>query len=167
MRGLGTVVRRLPDSLRVGWNKRSENVMTSETPLRVLVVDDELLIRWALTEMLRAHGHSVVQANTGAEALRTLRETPSPMDVVLLDLRLPDSDGLGLLETIRRQSPGSAVVMMTAHGSQETATDARALGAYDVMAKPFDLDDVEPVLVKAHHAHVRHLPSSDASFVPR
>jgi DNA-binding NtrC family response regulator len=136
--------------------------MPSETPLRVLVVDDELLIRWALTEMLRERGHWVVQAETGAEALRALRDAPTPMDVVLLDLRLPDSDGLGLLATIRRQSPSSAVVMMTAHGTQETATSARGLGAFDVVAKPFDLDQVEPVLVNAHHAHAHRLPSSGA-----
>jgi DNA-binding NtrC family response regulator len=128
--------------------------MTSDTPLRVLIVDDEMLIRWALSEMLSDHGHSVVQADTGAAALKALRDAPAPMDVVLLDLRLPDSDGLGLLKSIRQQSPGSAVVMMTAHGSPETATGARALGAYEVMAKPFDLHQVEPVLVKAHHAHV-------------
>jgi DNA-binding NtrC family response regulator len=128
--------------------------MTSEAPLRVLIVDDELLIRWALSEMLSAQGHSVVQADTAAAALKALRDASVPVDVVLLDLRLPDSDGLGLLASIRRQSPASAVVMMTAHGSPETAIGARAMGAYDVMDKPFDLHQVEPVLVKAHHAHV-------------
>lgn len=129
--------------------------MTTEHPLRVLIVDDELLIRWALTERLSEQGHSVAQADTGAGALRVLHDAHEPMDVVLLDLRLPDSDGLGLLEAIRRESPTSAVVMMTAHGSAETATEAHNLGAYAVMAKPFDLDQVEPVLVKAHHAHAR------------
>jgi DNA-binding NtrC family response regulator len=128
--------------------------MTSETPLRVLIVDDELLIRWALSEMLSGQGHSVAQADTAAAALKALRDAPAPVDVVLLDLRLPDSDGLGLLTSIRRQWPESAVVMMTAHGSPETASGARALGAYAVMDKPFDLHQVEPVLVKAHHAHV-------------
>jgi two-component system, NtrC family, response regulator len=126
--------------------------MTSETPLRVLVVDDELLIRWAISEILTDQGHSVTQADTGAAALRALTEAAEPMDVVVLDLRLPDSDGLGLLQVIRRKSPASAVVMMTAHGTQETQAGARALGAYDVMAKPFDLHLVEPIVVKAHHA---------------
>jgi DNA-binding NtrC family response regulator len=126
--------------------------MTSDAPLRVLVVDDELLIRWALSEILSDQGHSVTQADTGAAALRALDRADEPMDVVLLDLRLPDSDGLGLLQAIRRQSPGSAVVMMTAHGTQDIQTGARALGAYDVLAKPFDLHLVEPILVKAHRA---------------
>jgi DNA-binding NtrC family response regulator len=127
--------------------------MTSDTSLSVLIVDDELLIRWALSEVLSGHGHSVLQAETGAAALRAVKSATRPFDVVLLDLRLPDSDGLGLLETIRQRSPGSAVVMMTAHGTPDTVAGARALGAYDVMAKPFDVHQVEPVLVKAHQAH--------------
>lgn len=129
--------------------------MTTEHPLRVLIVDDELLIRWALTERLSERGHWVAQADSGAAALRVLHDAHDPMDVVLLDLRLPDSDGLGLLEAIRRESPTSAVVMMTAHGLLDTATAAYDLGAYAVMAKPFDLDQVEPVLVKAHSARTR------------
>jgi DNA-binding NtrC family response regulator len=127
--------------------------MTSDTPLSVLIVDDELLIRWALSEVLTGEGHSVSQADSRAAALQAVKSASRPFDVVLLDLRLPDSDGLGLLEAIRLRSPGSAVVMMTAHGTADTVAGARALGAYDVMAKPFDVHKVEPVLVRAHLAH--------------
>ena len=125
--------------------------MTPERPLKVLLVDDEPLIRWAVTETLTQAGHSVVEAGDGASAIRAMHDA-APIDVVLLDLRLPDSDDLGLLTNIRRQSPSTAVVLMTAHGTRETTDEALALGAYEVMAKPFDLARVETVLCKAHAA---------------
>jgi DNA-binding NtrC family response regulator len=118
----------------------------------VLIVDDELLIRWALSEVLSSEGHRVLQADTAAAALRAITTATRPFDVVLLDLRLPDSDGLGRLGAVRARSPRSAVVMMTAHGTPDTLAGARALGAYDVMAKPFDVHQIEPVVMKAHQA---------------
>jgi DNA-binding NtrC family response regulator len=126
--------------------------MRSETTLQVLVVEDEALIRWAVAETLTEAGHRVVEAWDASSALRAVADTSVPIDVVLLDFRLPDSDDLPLLATIRRQSPSSAVVMMTAHGTPETEAGARALGAYEVMAKPFDVREIEAVLMKAHHA---------------
>jgi DNA-binding NtrC family response regulator len=127
-------------------NKRNDN------KLRVLIVEDEALIRWAVTETLTQAGHTVTESWDAATALRALSEAPAPLDVVLLDFRLPDSNDLGLLRKIRTHSPSTAVVMMTAHGTPETVEGARALGAYDVMAKPFDVRQVEPVLVDAVRA---------------
>jgi DNA-binding NtrC family response regulator len=72
-----------------------------------------------------------------------------PFDVVLLDFRLPDSDDLSLLRRIRRLTPGTAVVMMTAHGTTQMTADAKDLGAYDVIAKPFDMESIPRVLVDA------------------
>jgi two-component system response regulator PilR (NtrC family)/two-component system response regulator AtoC len=128
--------------------------MDSALKLRVLIVEDEALIRWAVTETLTDAGHAVTQSWDKATALRALSADPSP-DVVLLDFRLPDSDDLSLLAAIRQESPSSAVVMMTAHGTPETIAGARALGAYHVMAKPFDVSQVEGVLVDAYHAKPR------------
>jgi DNA-binding NtrC family response regulator len=125
--------------------------MGADRKLRVLIVEDEALIRWAVAETLTRSGHTVTESSDAATALQALAEAPSP-DVVLLDYRLPDSNDLGLLSTIRSKSPSSAVVMMTAYGTPETVAGARALGAYDVMAKPFDVDQVESVLVSAYHA---------------
>jgi DNA-binding NtrC family response regulator len=125
--------------------------MIPDRPLKVLLVDDEPLIRWAVMETLTQAGHSVVEAGDGASAIRAMHDA-APIDVVLLDLCLPDSDDLGLLSNIRRQSPSTAVVLMTAHGSRETTDEALALGAYEVMAKPFDLARVETVLCEAHAA---------------
>jgi two-component system response regulator HydG len=71
---------------------------------------------------------------------------------VLLDFRLPDSNDLSLLADIRRLTPVTAVVMMTAHGTPETLARARALGVYDILSKPFDVGEVERVLLDAHRA---------------
>jgi DNA-binding NtrC family response regulator len=126
---------------------RSKN-LDMET-LRVLVVDDESLIRWAVTETLTDEGHDVVQATDATSALRAVRGTSEPFDVVLLDVRLPDSDDFTLLQRIRRLTPASAVVMMTAHGTTQMTIDAKDLGAYDVITKPFDVQSMAQVLVHA------------------
>ena len=120
--------------------------------LRVLVVEDETLIRWAVAEALTAAGHTVLEAPDAATALQVVAETPQPLDAVLLDLRLPDSSDLSLLAAIRRNTPSSAVVMMTAHGTPEDAADARALGAFEVVEKPFDVQRLEQVVVAAWRA---------------
>jgi DNA-binding NtrC family response regulator len=122
------------------------------TGLRVLIVDDEPLIRWSLAETLGDSGHSVAEAGDGAGAVRSLSACAAPFDVVLLDYRLPDSDGLGLLSTIRTLTPKSAVIMMTAVGTPEVTSGALALGAYRVVPKPFEVHDMAALVVQAHAA---------------
>ena len=122
------------------------------TPLRVLIVEDETLIRWAVAEALTAAGHTVLEAPDAATALRVVDEAPEPIDAVVLDLRLPDSSDLSLLAAIRRNTPSSAVVMMTAHGTPEDAAGARALGAFDVVEKPFDVQRLERLVRAACRA---------------
>jgi DNA-binding NtrC family response regulator len=117
--------------------------------LHVLVVDDELLIRWSVSQTLAAAGHSVVQASDARSALDALTSM-GPVDVVLLDYRLPDSDDLALLQKIRHAAPAAAVVMMTAYGTPEMITGALALGARTVMTKPFDMHDLPAMVVAAH-----------------
>jgi DNA-binding NtrC family response regulator len=82
--------------------------------------------------------------------VRALAGPSAPLDAVLLDYRLPDSNDLTLLSNIRRLSPDSAVVMMTAFGTPEVTKGALALGVYKVLSKPFDLHDLAPLLVEAH-----------------
>ena len=118
--------------------------------LRVLVVDDESLIRWAVVETLTQAGHEVLEAGDGGSALLALRDAKEHVDVVLLDLRLPDCADLTDLTRIRSQSPDSAVVVMSAHATPEIAAEARALGVYDVLAKPFDVNGCERVLRQAY-----------------
>ena len=119
--------------------------------LRVLVVEDETLIRWSIAETLGQEGHTVMEATTAATAVKAL-EDEDDFDVVLLDYRLPDSDDLGLLASVRRLQPRSAVVMMTAYGTPEVTEGALALGAYRVVGKPFDMRALESLVVEAHDA---------------
>jgi CheY-like chemotaxis protein len=117
----------------------------------VLVVEDEALLRWAITESLAASGHSVVAVGDAASALRALEGAPSP-DAILLDYRLPDSNDLGLLRTLRERAPRSAVVLMTACGSPELTEAALALGVFRVVDKPFEMVAIEACLVAARAA---------------
>jgi two-component system response regulator AtoC len=127
-------------------------MMKNSPVLRVLVIEDELLIRWSIAETLMNAGYEVIEADSAAAAVRALMNPSAPVDAVLLDYRLPDSNDLTLLSTIRRLSPASAVVMMTAFGTPEVTKGALALGAYQVMNKPFDLYDLAPLLTKARAA---------------
>jgi DNA-binding NtrC family response regulator len=116
--------------------------------LRVLVVDDEFLIRWSIAETLGAAGHEVTEAQDAVSALAALETRPDP-DVVLLDFRLPDSNDLGLLAKIRGLAPTSAVVMMTAFGTPEVTAGALQLGACTVLSKPFNMHDLDDI-VRTH-----------------
>lgn len=117
--------------------------------LRVLIVEDELLIRWSIAETLAEAGHSVIEAEDGAAAVRALSNPVQPVDAVVLDYRLPDSNDLTLLANIRRLSPASSVILMTAYGTPEITKGALELGVYQVMNKPFDMHALHPLLLKA------------------
>ena len=120
--------------------------------LRVLVVEDEPLIRWSITETLGQEGHTVIEAGNAASAVKAMEDADEDIDVVLLDYRLPDSNDLGLLASVRHLQPHSAVVMMTAYGAPEVTEGALALGAYRVVGKPFDMRALESLVVEAHDA---------------
>jgi DNA-binding NtrC family response regulator len=107
----------------------------------VLVVDDEPLIRWAVREGLEGEGYDVVEAASAREALASLADGKT-VAVALLDLKLPDSDDLSLLRRIRAAVPGCRVIMMTAHGTPELLAEAIREGAYNTVAKPFDLERI-------------------------
>jgi DNA-binding NtrC family response regulator len=107
---------------------------------RVLVVDDELLIRWSLSESLSKAGFIVDEAEDARAALEHFGESAARIDAVILDLRLPDSSDLGLLQRIRTLAPDVPVIIMTAYGSPATTDEALRLGARDVITKPFDLN---------------------------
>jgi len=108
-----------------------------------------LLIRWSIAETLAHAGHVVIEAEDGATAVLALTSAADPVDAVLLDYRLPDSNDLTLLAAIRRLSPASAVILMTAFGTPEVAQGAIDLGVYRVVHKPFDMQDLAPLLVEA------------------
>ena len=123
--------------------------------LRILVVEDEALIRWSIAETLGQEGHTVMEADDAASAVRALEDAGGDIDVVLLDYRLPDSNDLGLLANVRRLRPRSAVVMMTAYGTPEVTEGALALGAYRVVGKPFDMHGLGSLVAAAHDARGR------------
>ena len=125
--------------------------------LRVLVVEDESLIRWSIAETLAHEGHTVLEAGTAETAVQTLTESGEPIDVVLLDYRLPDSNGLRLLADVRRLRPASAVVMMTAYGTPEVTKGAIDLGVFRVVNKPFDMGGLESLVLEAHRSRPGNL----------
>jgi DNA-binding NtrC family response regulator len=112
----------------------------------ILVVDDEQLIRWSLSERLTQEGHTVVEAGTAKEALAAFGPQ---VDLVLLDYRLPDSDGLRVLKQIKASDPDVPVILLTAFSSIETAVEAMKQGAYHYANKPFNLDELVLVVQKA------------------
>ena len=144
----------LPGIQGLGTEMRVGNIstMVKKSAARVLVVDDEALIRWSLSEMLGERGYVVTEAPDARTALAVIQQAAEPFDVVLLDYRLPDSADLRLLETIRCMSPSSQVIMITAHNSQELSQGAAALGAYRVVNKPFEVESVAALVHQARLA---------------
>jgi DNA-binding NtrC family response regulator len=117
--------------------------------LHALVVEDERLIRWSIVETLARAGCVVTEAADGATALGVLSEAAEPIDVVVLDYRLPDSNDLALLTRIRQLAPRSAVIMMTAFGTPEVIQLALSLGVSRVIQKPFEMADLETLIAAA------------------
>jgi two-component system response regulator AtoC len=117
----------------------------------VLLVDDEPGVLFTLSELLTERGHRALTARSGGEALAKLEEA----DAVITDLSMPGMSGLELMGQIVQRDPALPVILLTAHGSERVAVAAMKQGAYDYIAKPFDIDELAVVIERALEA--RHL----------
>ncbi len=115
---------------------------------RVLVADDELNMRRVLEAMLRREGYEVITAANGVEAMGGMG-TKGGIHTVITDLKMPGLDGMGLLKRLSAEYPDVPVVMITAHGSVESAVEAVKLGAFDYLEKPFEQEQIRQVVAKA------------------
>jgi two-component system response regulator AtoC len=116
------------------------------SPPTILVVDDDALIRWSLATRLKEDGYRLLEAENAADALKRCREG---VDLVLLDYRLPDADGLAVLKQIKDADPDTLVILLTAYASVDTAVEAMKHGAYHYANKPFNVDEIALLVEKA------------------
>ena len=114
---------------------------------KILVVDDEHLIRWSLEQNLKKQGYEVVVAPSGEDAMRLAREEQP--DLVLLDIQLPGMSGIEVLERLKEYDEELVVIMVTAQSGLDTAVNAMRLGAHDYVSKPFNLDELSIIIRKA------------------
>lgn len=114
---------------------------------RVLVLDDEENIRFFFTEALKKEGYDVRTVGKGNRALELFNE--EDFDVAIVDLKLPDTDGMEIMKAFREQRPEVPVIIITAHGNRQIAHQALSDGAYDYFSKPFDLEDMRVVIRRA------------------
>ncbi len=119
-------------------------------PQKILVIDDEKLIRWTLEQHLVKEGYEVTTAESAEKGMDIIAEDIP--DLILLDNRLPDMSGLEMLEKVNARERGLMVIMITAYGMVETAVKAMKLGAYDYVSKPFNLEEITFVIKKALEA---------------
>ncbi len=107
---------------------------------KLVIIDDEAAILELMSKLCRAAGHTVFGCTTGLDGMAAIRSQQP--DLVIVDLRIGDVNGLDLVSMCRDQFPNTAVIMVTGHGTVETAVEAMRLGAFDYLTKPFDLGDL-------------------------
>ena len=117
-----------------------------EPKLRIMIVDDELIVRESLLYWFRKYGHEIDTAASGSEALEKLEQ--KPFQLLFVDIKMPGMDGLELLERVKKEYPETLVVIITAHGSIESAARAMRAGASDYLLKPFKPDQLSLVMEK-------------------
>jgi DNA-binding response OmpR family regulator len=121
--------------------------------VRVLIVDDEGELVSALVERLNLRGFEAAGVTTGVEALSYLADTP--VDVVVLDVKMPGLGGLEVIRRIKEQRANLEVILLTGHGSAQDADRGMELGAYDYLMKPVKIDELVTLLLAASSGEVR------------
>ena len=118
--------------------------MKAET---ILIVDDEKLIRWSLTKVLKGEGYTVIEAETTQEALSIINDNEP--DLILLDQRLPDGSGTEMLRKLNEIKSNAAVIMLTLVHRTNVVVQAMKLGAFDYITKPVNFEELKIVVEKA------------------
>jgi DNA-binding NtrC family response regulator len=128
-------------------NSQLEQWREGEKVIRkVLIADDEPNMIWALKKALSKEEYEIISADNGEEAVEGLAEEP---DLIIMDLKMPKMNGLEALRKIKEINPKIPVIMITAHGTTDTAVEAMKIGALDYISKPFDIDELKVVIKKA------------------
>ena len=125
-------------------HSRAPRPQSDNSRKKVLIVDDESLIRYSLQNLIEREGFPVITADSGLHALKQFEEEKP--EIVILDIRLPDSNGLTLLKTIKEINPSVTVVMVTACPDIQSSVEAMKIGAYDYLEKPIDFDKLTAIL---------------------
>jgi DNA-binding NtrC family response regulator len=119
---------------------------------KILVVDDDEIIREVITTLLSNEGYTVQAAKDGLDAIKILKT--SAINLVITDLRMPGADGIEVLKEAVKMDPDRAVIILTAYGTLDTALKAIREGAYDYMTKPFKMEEM---IIRVNNAHERTL----------
>jgi DNA-binding NtrC family response regulator len=114
---------------------------------KVVITDDEAAILDLITKFCRGQGHEAIPCQTGSHGLAAIREHKP--ELLIVDLRIGETDGMEIIKQCRLESPGTAIIMITGHGSVETAVEAMRLGAFDYLTKPFELPDLKRTMDQA------------------
>ncbi len=114
---------------------------------KILIVDDEQNMLWAMKKALKSEAYKIITASDGIEAIKHFKE--HELDLVLLDLRMPKMNGMQVLKEIKKLNSDIPVIMITAHGTMESAIEAMKIGALDYISKPFEIDELKMQIKKA------------------
>ncbi len=128
------------------------------TPIKVLLIDDEVAYVNVLSNRLTKRNFHVGKANSGSEAFQLLRQ--DDFDVAVLDLKMEDMDGIEILKILKKMVPAMVVIMLTGHGSAEAAHEGIRQGAFDYLTKPCELDEL---ILKIREAYDQRAPNESSA----
>jgi len=114
------------------------------TSYKILIADDEFLIRWSLAQALSQEGYDVISVEDGRKAIEAAQA--QHFDFIITDLIMPELDGWKVLEVTKQSQPSSRVIIITAHGKEETKTMAEERGAWAYVEKPFIIEKIKEIL---------------------
>ena len=137
----------------------------SDKPIKLLIVDDEVKFLDSIARRLEMRGFEVTKAANGQEAIEITKT--QRFDLALLDLKMPGMDGRQVLEILKREHKFLEVIILTGHGSVDSAVDCTKLGAFSYLPKPYELEKLLEVLRAAYEARIRRKLESDQERVEK